>query len=187
MLIEEAASAYQARRFAEAKKLYQAAASLPGGTQKRIVTGMYLTSWKLRQSKDAESAFKNLVDNALEEKRLGVKFLFQPGGTQFVVNPDLRAQYSLWTKVISERVGVGKNCLTVVGHTSRSGPEPANEVLSLKRAELMVKSLEKASSVLAKRLNFNGAGSRETIIGSGTDDARDAVDRRVEFRTSECA
>ena len=31
-----------------------------------------------------------------------------------------------------------------------------------------------------------GAGSRENIIGSGTDDQRDALDRRVEFRVTPC-
>lgn len=186
MLLDEAMAAYQARKYAEAKKMYQTAASLPGGSQKRVTTGLYLTSWKLRQTKDAEAAFKKLVDASLEEKRLGVKFLFQPGATQFVPNADLRAQYALWTRVIAERAAAGKQCLNVVGHTSRTGTDPINDALSKKRAEVMMKSIEQRQSALRKRLAASGAGSRETIVGSGTDDARDAVDRRVEFRVSEC-
>jgi len=186
MLIDEAANAYQARKYSDAKKLYKAAAELPGGAQKRVVTGLYLTSWKLRQTRDAEAAFKSLVDTALEEKRLGMKFLFQTGSTQFVANPNLRAQYAMWTRIIGASAAAGKHCLTVVGHTSRTGTDPINDALSMKRAEFMSKMLEQRSTALRKRLTAQGVGSRETIVGSGTDDARDAIDRRVEFRLSEC-
>ncbi len=186
MLIDEAANAYQARRYADAKKLYTTAATLPGGTQKRVVTGLYLTSWKLRQTKDAEAAFKTLVDGAIEEKRIGMKFLFQPGSTNFVASPDLRAQYAMWTRVIGERAAASKSCLMVVGHTSRTGTDPINDALSMKRAEFMTKALEQRHKNIHNRLKAQGAGSREAIVGSGTDDARDAIDRRVEFRLSEC-
>ncbi|MBP8308686.1 MAG: OmpA family protein [Burkholderiaceae bacterium] len=186
MLIDEAVNAYQARKYNDAKKLYKTAAQLPGGAQKRVITGLYLTSWKLRQTRDAEAAFKSLVDSALEEKRLGMKFLFQPGSTQFVANRDLRAQYVMWTRIIGASAAAGKNCLTVVGHTSRTGTDPVNDALSMKRAETMSKMLEQRSTALRKRLTAQGMGSRETIVGSGTDDARDAIDRRVEFRLSEC-
>jgi hypothetical protein len=40
---------------------------------------------------------------------------------------------------------------------------------------------------LAKRSATVGKGSRENIIGLGTDDARDALDRRVEFKVIDCA
>jgi hypothetical protein len=30
-------------------------------------------------------------------------------------------------------------------------------------------------------------GFRENLVGTGTDDARDALDRRVEFKISECS
>ncbi len=32
----------------------------------------------------------------------------------------------------------------------------------------------------------NGVGSRETIVGTGRDDATDALDRRVEFKPLAC-
>jgi len=38
----------------------------------------------------------------------------------------------------------------------------------------------------ASRIETAGAGSRENLIGSGTDDLRDALDRRVEFRVIPC-
>jgi outer membrane protein OmpA-like peptidoglycan-associated protein len=115
-----------------------------------------------------------------------MKFLFQPGSTNFVASNDLRAQYAMWTKVIGASAAKQKNCLNVVGHTSRSGAEPANEALSTKRAETMVKALERSGG-LRNWLTPQGVGSREAIVGSGTDDVRDAIDRRVDFRIVECA
>jgi outer membrane protein OmpA-like peptidoglycan-associated protein len=185
MIIDEAANAYHTRNYVAAKKLYQTAASMPAGAQKRVITGLYLTSWKLRQTKDAEAAFTTLVSSAMDEKRLGMKFLFQPGSTNFVADTDLRMQYAIWTKIIGTNVAKRKNCLTVVGHTSRSGTEPANEALSTKRAQAMVNALERNGG-LRNRLTSQGVGSREAIVGSGTDDLRDAIDRRVDFRVVDC-
>lgn len=39
----------------------------------------------------------------------------------------------------------------------------------------------------ATRLSSDGVGLRENLIGLGTDDLRDALDRRVEFRVVECS
>jgi hypothetical protein len=35
-------------------------------------------------------------------------------------------------------------------------------------------------------LSSVGVGSREAIVGTGSDDRRDAIDRRVEFRAAPC-
>ena len=78
------------------------------------------------------------------------------------------------------------SCLRVIGHTSRTGDAAANEVLSQKRAAVIKASLERQNRKLAPRLAADGVGSREVIVGLGTDDLRDALDRRVEFRTVDC-
>src|SRR5205823_3919697 len=39
---------------------------------------------------------------------------------------------------------------------------------------------------LASRTKASGMGFRENLVGTGTDDARDALDRRVEFKIAEC-
>jgi outer membrane protein OmpA-like peptidoglycan-associated protein len=46
--------------------------------------------------------------------------------------------------------------------------------------------LERDSRALGTRLRAVGVGSREALVGLGTDDARDALDRRVEFRVVDC-
>jgi outer membrane protein OmpA-like peptidoglycan-associated protein len=74
----------------------------------------------------------------------------------------------------------------VTGHTSPTGPEPLNERLSLLRAEYVKSRLEASSPTLGKRMIANGVGSKQTMIGTGRDDATDALDRRVEFKVIGC-
>jgi hypothetical protein len=41
--------------------------------------------------------------------------------------------------------------------------------------------------VLGQRTTPSGKGFRENLVGSGSDDAVDALDRRVEFRIVPCS
>ena len=186
MLLDEAVRAYHARKFADAHRLYRTAVALPGGEQKRVVNGLYLTSWKLNRSRDAEDAFGKIVVRGLEDKNLGVKFLFRPNSSDFVANADLRRQYALWTKVIAQRATEAGTCLSLVGHTSKTGNDQANDALSLKRADAIKRALVSQSRKLSAGLTTKGSGARETIVGSGTDDLRDALDRRVDFKVTDC-
>ncbi|MEO7009610.1 MAG: OmpA family protein [Caldimonas sp.] len=77
--------------------------------------------------------------------------------------------------------------MKVIGHTSKTGSAAANEVLSQRRAEVVKRNLERQNKRLAPRLSSDGVGSRENLVGLGTDDLRDALDRRVEFRTVDCS
>ena len=42
--------------------------------------------------------------------------------------------------------------------------------------------LERDNRALSSKLSAAGVGSKEALVGLGTDDMRDAIDRRVEFR-----
>jgi outer membrane protein OmpA-like peptidoglycan-associated protein len=59
-------------------------------------------------------------------------------------------------------------------------------VLSRQRAEAVQRMLERDNRAVAAKLSAAGVGSREALIGLGTDDIRDALDRRVEFRVVDC-
>ena len=73
--------------------------------------------------------------------------------------------------------------MKVVGHTSKTGTAAGNDTLSQRRAAVIKQSLERQDKRLGPRLSADGVGSRENLVGLGTDDLRDALDRRVEFRT----
>jgi outer membrane protein OmpA-like peptidoglycan-associated protein len=75
----------------------------------------------------------------------------------------------------------------VIGHTSATGLAPINDRLSGLRADYIKDRLEGEERVLRGRLVSTGKGSREMIVGTGKDDASDALDRRVEFKTVKCS
>ena len=185
-LVAEAIDAYDAGRYQEALDLYNSALSSPSGKQLRVLNGIYLANWKLGRQPQAEAAFGKIVDYGLDHQRLAVKFLFRPGSTAFVQDPRLSGPYPVWLKTIARQTAGGGKCLEVTGHTSPTGPEPLNERLSLLRAEYVKSRLEGASPALAKRMIANGVGSKQTMVGTGRDDASDALDRRVEFKVIGC-
>ncbi len=186
-VVSDAVNAYNSGRYDTAFDLYRGALHMPGGRQLRVHNGIYLSASKLKRPADAAEAFGELVDFGLAQKKISVKMLFRPGAAQFIANPVLATEYGMWLKQIAGRVGKAPECLLVAGHTSKSGPEPRNQALSLQRASAVQQRLLALNKALAKKLKTAGLGSSQAISGTGTDDARDAVDRRVEFRMQECA
>jgi len=115
-----------------------------------------------------------------------VKFLFNPGTTQFWTDPRINSPYPMWLRQIARESTSAKVCMDIVGHTSRTGRASVNDALSLRRATDIQRRLIAESRELATRTNATGVGSRENLIGSGTDDGIDVLDRRVEFRIVPC-
>jgi hypothetical protein len=184
--ISEATLAYNSDRYQEALALYQTAAGKPGGDQLRVLNGIYLASWKLGRAKDAEDAFGKVVATGLHHNNLGVKFLFNPGTTTFWSDPQVSGPYGFWLRQIARQAVLARVCLNVVGHTSLTGSQAYNDRLSLQRALYIKKRLETEAPQLASRTTAIGRGFRENLVGTGTDDARDALDRRVEFKITGC-
>jgi hypothetical protein len=186
-LISEAIDAYAAGHYAEALRLYNTVAESPSGKQLRVYSGQYLTNMRLGKRAAAAEAFGQIVEQGLETKRLGVKFLFRPGSTAYWNDPKgIPTPYPIWFHEIGGRASKLQSCIEVVGHTSPNGPEPMNERLSLRRAEQVRNELLRNAKPLSKRVIASGVGSREAMIGNGRDDATDALDRRVEFKVVGC-
>lgn len=185
-VVNEAILAYGEGKIPLANKLYKEAEPLADPGDLRVLNGLYLTSWQLGQRDAAREAFGKLVDSGLEAKRLPVKMLFQPGGTTFNQVGDLPQQYQIWLTSLAQQTGKVAACVRIVGHTSRTGSARGNETLSRQRAEAVRKLLEQRNRSLSTRLTAAGVGSKEALVGLGTDDQRDALDRRVEFRVVDC-
>ena len=105
---------------------------------------------------------------------------------QFNTIGDLPQQYNMWITSLAQKAGKTDSCVRIVGHTSRTGSARANETLSRQRAEAVQRMLERDNRAVAAKLSSAGVGSREALVGLGTDDIRDALDRRVEFRVVDC-
>jgi outer membrane protein OmpA-like peptidoglycan-associated protein len=185
-VVNEAILAYGEGKIPQANQLYREAAPLADPGDLRVLNGLYLTSWQLGQREAAREAFSKLVDSGLEAKRLPVKILFQPGTTSFNAIGDLPQQYQIWLTSLAQQAGKASACVRIVGHTSRTGSARGNETLSRERAEAVRRMLEQRNRSLSTRLTSAGVGSKEALVGLGTDDQRDALDRRVEFRVVDC-
>jgi len=184
-IIADAIEAYNAGRFGEALDQYRSALRTQSGDQLRAYNGIYLANWKLNRRAAAEQAFGDLADFSLANGRLAVKLLFRPGSTGLLGEG---AQTDLWLQQIAMRAARRNTCLQVSGHTSRTGSPALNERLSLLRAEYVKSRLEEIAPELRGKLIAAGFGANNNLVGTGADDATDALDRRVEFRVLEsCA
>lgn len=186
-LINDATNAYNASQYNDALGLYRQASSTPAGEQLRALNGIYLASWRLGRTAEAEQAFGRVVSFGLAHRNLGVKFLFNPGSTEFWSDPKVNGPYALWLRQIARQAGAAKVCMSVVGHTSRTGSEQTNDRLSQARAAVIKQKLDAEVGELATRTRASGMGWRENLIGTGTDDVSDALDRRVEFKITSCS
>jgi outer membrane protein OmpA-like peptidoglycan-associated protein len=77
-------------------------------------------------------------------------------------------------------------CLHIAGHTGRGGSDEANESLSFRRAFVVRTQLVERASHVAPTTRVSGYGSKQMLVGSGTNDANDAIDRRVELVVGDC-
>jgi outer membrane protein OmpA-like peptidoglycan-associated protein len=185
-LVREATDAYEAARYQEALDLYSRASQTAAGDQLRVHNGLYLANWQLGRREEAARAFAGLVDYGLRNDRLAIRFLFKPATATFWP-PEQAQPYPMWLEQLASRTASSSACLEVTGHTSPTGPTALNERLSLRRAEYVAHRLEEEAPQLAGRMIANGAGARENIVGTGTDDVTDALDRRVEFKALPCS
>jgi hypothetical protein len=152
----------------------------------RVLNGIYLANARLGQTAEAEEAFGRVVAMGIAYRQLSVKFLFNPGTTEFWVDPRINTPYPMWLRQIARESVAAKACMDVVGHTSATGSPSANEALSLKRAVEIRRKLTAQAPELGPRTQAIGMGFRDNLIGSGTDDNVDVLDRRVEFRIKPC-
>jgi outer membrane protein OmpA-like peptidoglycan-associated protein len=185
-LISQGDQAYNAGQYQSALSLYTAAKTSPAGDQLKAYNGIYLTRWKLNQVAEASTAFGDAIAYGLSRNRLAVKFLFQPGSTQFYQDPQVSGQYPIWLEQIAQQAAQqttkANGCIEVTGHTSRTGSQQINEQLSLQRANYVKGQLERDAPPLSGHLIANGAASSQMMVGTGKDDLSDALDRRVEFK-----
>lgn len=184
--LQEATEAYNKAQYADALKQYEVAQAMVAGRQLRTYDGIYLSSTRLDRQAEAEAAFGKLVAAGIADKSLSVKLLFNPGSTTFWSDPQISGPYPMWLRQVGTVAGASTVCMDLVGHTSLTGSAAFNDRLSQQRAGAIKERLESATPSLRGRLAAHGKGSSEPLVGTGSDDARDALDRRVEFRIVDC-
>lgn len=182
-IVSDAIDAYDDGRYRDALELYRNALTTPSGKQLRVYNGVYLATSKVGAKPESAQAFGDLVDYGLDKNKLAVKLLFKPGSTAFENTGPLASDYPMWLREIAERGAARNACLDVVGHTSKSGSVELNQQLSLARARIVQARIERQAPALHGRIMSEGAGDAAPLVGTGADNASDALDRRVEFKT----
>lgn len=148
--------------------------------------GMYRANIKLGRTGAAEDAFSKLVAVGVSNDNLSAKFLFSVDTTEFLSDRDMKDQYNLWVRQIGKYFSTSDRCLNIVGHSSNTGSADYNDRLSLSRARRIQELMKPTFPSVMQRSKAFGKGFKENIVGMGTDDARDSLDRRVEFAVTDC-
>jgi outer membrane protein OmpA-like peptidoglycan-associated protein len=186
-MIDEAMADYDAGKYSEAHALFTAAQKLPDADMLSVNTGLYLVYTRLGQTIQANDAFGRMAAEGIARRTLAVKFLFEPGKVEFWADPTVSGPYAMWIGQIARQAANSGSCISIVGHSSHTGTEEYNDELSLARATHVGELLTTSAADATLRLRASGVGFHQNLIGTGTDDIRDALDRRVEFKFSDCA
>jgi outer membrane protein OmpA-like peptidoglycan-associated protein len=187
-LLVEAEMLYAQADLKKALQLFKEASTRKDGQTMKTFAGLYEANYKLKDMEAAEEAFGQLLTASVKENnKLNVKFLFDVNSVDFINNVSLRHQYSVWLLQLNKFFKENNYCFHIVGHSSHTGASRYNETLSLARAKKVQELMKEASfPEILERSKATGKGFQENLVGSGTDDARDAIDRRVEFLLVNC-
>ncbi len=183
----EAETAYDNGDYEAAMALFRSVESPSAAHALPIYGGIYATSLKMGRMEMAEAAFGEIVRLSVERfNALTVKFLFKVNTADFHGGPAQRRIYEMWLRRIGAYFHEADRCMKIIGHSSPTGTPEWNDRLSLERARSARRLLAARYPDMVHRSRAEGRGFRENIIGIGTDDDRDALDRRVEIAPVEC-
>ena len=185
-LLAEASQAYDAGNYKLAVGLFGKAAEREDGLTMKTFAGLYQSFLKLERLSEAEDAFAKLTEIGIKSGNLSVKFLFKVNDTGFFGDSGELIEYEIWLRQLANEIVKAGSCIEVAGHASRSGSAAYNKNLSHRRADAIRERLQRISSGVTGKTTAIGKGFEENIVGSGTDDVRDAIDRRVEFKVVPC-
>ncbi len=186
-ILTEAGTAYESGDYKHALDLFTKASQREDGQLMRTYAGLYSVYRKLGQAEKTDSAFLKLLSISVKKyKIITVKFLFNVNSVDFWKDEELTKQYESWLRIMGEYFYQSSFCLHIIGHCSKTGSGEYNNRLSMQRALRIQNLLEPSFPTIKQRSETIGKGYMENIKGLGTDDERDAVDRRVDFIILDC-
>lgn len=188
-VISDATKAYDEERYPQALDGFKRANAQLDDRRLKALNGEYMSYVRLGRLAEAEEAFGKVVAYTIRSDVLQIRFLFVPGSTEFWADRERNVSfplYPMWLRQIARQTAALNSCMEIIGHTSKTGSEAFNDRLSQQRALAVQQRLVAEARDLGGRTKPVGMGFRQTLIGIGTDDARDAPDRRVEFKVVPC-
>jgi hypothetical protein len=185
-LVHGAIIAYEGGQLDEAGRRFKTALRTRGGDQLRAYNGLYLTSWRQGDWREAADAFAKLVAHAIDGPSLWLKFPFEPGSTGFEIDKDGAAQAEIWLGGIAREMLRRKECFQIQGHGGQDdGASPA-EGLDLGRAEYIKRRLEAEAPELIGRVTATGQSEKDHGAGGAGGYSRDGLQQGIEIRSVAC-
>lgn len=146
------------------------------------LSGRYQSLQEIGSPADTDQALGRLIQAAIKQGNLSLKLLFQVRSAELRDDGAYARNYQNWLKQLASSFLASGRCVQIQGHASRSGSAEYNKELSLARAKSVQAQLLRYSPGLKGRMSAEGRGFQDNIVGSGSDNATDAIDRRVDFR-----
>jgi outer membrane protein OmpA-like peptidoglycan-associated protein len=177
---------YEQNEYNKSLAYYNQAAGSLSGEQMEVLNGQFTILVKQAQWKEAEEVYGRLLRVSIREtNEIASKIIFGPNSVVPVENKT--EIYNIYMKQIATLVASEPQCkVKIVGHSSRSGSDAYNEKLSLNRALWIQKRMTSYAPAIINKTETLGRGFSENIVGTGTDDLTDQIDRRVEFIFNNC-
>lgn len=187
LLLAEGDRLQELGRCRDALQSYGMAALEAGPTRGHALAAIHLCHWQLQRSRAGEDSFALWLQHELDQGRLPLRLLFQPGETRYLAEARISAPYGAWLRRIAQALQSSPQCLTLAGHAGPSAAEQRAVDLPLRRAQAVQRQLETLAPALKGRIRSRAAvPADEPLVGSASDDLRDALDRRVEFAIGPC-
>jgi len=177
---------YEQNEYNKSLAYYNQAAGSQSGEQMEVLNGQFTILVKQAQWKEAENVYGRLLRVSIREtNEISSKIIFGPNSVVPVENKT--EIYNIYMKQIANLVASAPQCkVKIVGHSSRTGSDAYNEKLSLHRALWIQKRMALYAPAIMNKSETIGRGFVENIVGTGTDDITDQIDRRVEFIFTKC-
>ncbi|RJR20285.1 MAG: hypothetical protein C4581_03645 [Nitrospiraceae bacterium] len=178
---------YEEKEYKKSLSYYEQAASSQSGVQLEVLNGQFTNLLKQGEWERAETVYGRLIRASIAETGdLASKITFSPNS---LIPVESKARiYGIYIKQIAKLAGAVPSCrIKIIGHCSRSGSETYNDTLSMQRSVWILKEMASYAPAIVDRAETIGRGFRENIVGTGTDDITDEIDRRVEFKFSKCS
>lgn len=186
-LIKEAEKLSQKQNYEQSLLLFYLASEQKDSPLKETYLELYQNARNLNYQVAASDAFQRLLaQNIIETKKLTFKFLFAPQSIEFTDDKELKKEYSFWLREIVKYFQKNKRCFQIIGHTGKKETNNPKQ-LSLQRAKKIQLMMKVNFPTVIERSVVIGKGNKEKIIGIGTNDLMDILDRRVELNIINCA
>ncbi|MBI5055068.1 MAG: hypothetical protein HZB61_00430 [Nitrospirae bacterium] len=177
---------YEQKEYRKSLSYYSEASRSQTGLQLEVLNGQFTNLLKQSQWDDAETVYAKLIRASISEtSQIASKITFAPNS---MVPLESKANlYNIYMKQIAKLVVSVPECrIKIIGHSSRTGKEAYNDNLSLQRSSWIQKHMSSYAPEIVNKSETIGRGFHENIVGTGADDITDEIDRRVEFKFSQC-